>query len=267
MAAEGEECGKADGKADGHRTVDDSIASTEGEECGKADGEADGQRTIDDSIASTSAGGSEADWSLQSGRKLVLAPADSSSEASSSSHHRLTAAAMTGTIDWEHVWLGSKIKPLLRYARCMDDIHLLACFLELAELKDIDGEAVKLLLRTLKFLRLCDYAVEDICSVLAHASAYFPDAWALCGADMDASEVGYILVTLTFVAHCYVQDETCPLHIWHQHLFRKYCPLKTLNAAVVQLLHIRGYMLRLKSEDLHRRNSRLLKSVRRALKG
>merc|ERR1711920_708127 len=127
---------------------------------------------------------------------------------------------------------------------------------------DMDGDGVKLILRALKFLRLCDYSVEDICCILAHASAYFLDAYKLCGEHMDRSELGNVLATLMFVAHCYVQDETCPLHVWHQHLFHKYCPLKTLNAAIVRLLEIRHYVLRLESEDLHGRFTYLRSSLR-----
>lgn len=154
---------------------------------------------------------------------------------------------------WPDLHLGERIQPYQNYAHCVGDVHLLARFLELTEVPDIQGDSIKLLFRTLKFLRLCDYTQEDICSILAHASAYFTDAWVLCGSQMDASEVGNVLATLTYVAHCYVQDETCPLHIWHQHLFRKYCPLKTLNAAVIRLMQIRRYVLRLTSEDLNYR--------------
>jgi len=169
----------------------------------------------------------------------------------------------TELIAWDEIPLGHRIQPYRRHAHCTDDIHLLSCFLELIQLPDVDGDTVKLLLRTIKFLRLCDYSVEDICSILAHASAYFFDAYALCGNHMDSSEVGNVLVTLMFVAHCYVQDETCPLHVWHQHLFRKYCPLKTLNAAIIRLLEIRCYVLRLETQDLNDRFTRLLQKVQR----
>merc|ERR1712113_372365 len=82
------------------------------------------------------------------------------------------------------------------------------------------------------------------------------------GSQMDHSEVGNVLVTLMFIAHCYVQDETCPLRVWHQHLFRKYCSLKTLNAAILRLLEIRQYVLRLETKELQRRFSYLLAAVR-----
>merc|ERR1712174_100101 len=53
----------------------------------------------------------------------------------------------------------------------------------------------------------------------------------------------------------------CALHIWHKHLFRKYCPLKILNAAVIRLLQIRRLMLRLSSDELNQRYTKLLKAV------
>lgn len=164
-------------------------------------------------------------------------------------------------IEWDQVPLGYRIHPYRGYAHCADDIYLLGCFLELSLLTDIDGDSTKLLLRAIKLQRLCDYSSEDICSILAHASAYFIDAYSLCGTDMSTNELGNVLATLMFVAHCYVQDETCPLHVWHQHLFRKYCPLRTLNAAIVRLLEIRCYVLRLPTSDLEHRYSRLIQAA------
>jgi hypothetical protein len=164
-------------------------------------------------------------------------------------------------VAWDELRYGSRIQACRWYAHCIDDIYLLDAFLKLAELPDIDTESVKLLLRALKLLRLCDYSVEDLCSILAHASAYFIDAFGLCGSVMDASEVGNVLTTLMFVAHCYVQDETCPLHVWHLHLFRKYCPLRTLNSAIIRLLEIRRYVLRLDSQDLSSRYVSLYKAI------
>eukprot|EP00929_Paragymnodinium_shiwhaense_P025060 TRINITY_DN15243_c0_g1_i1.p1 TRINITY_DN15243_c0_g1~~TRINITY_DN15243_c0_g1_i1.p1 ORF type:complete len:389 (+),score=76.06 TRINITY_DN15243_c0_g1_i1:42-1208(+) len=160
-------------------------------------------------------------------------------------------------IPWERIFLGHRIKPYRGYAHCPDDIYLVSRLLELVEVPDVRGDTVKLLLRSLKFLRLCDYSADDICSVLAHASAYFLDAYVLCGNQMDAAEVGHVLVTLMFIAHCYVQDETCPLQVWQQQLFRKYCSLKTLDAAIMRLLEIRGFVLRLEDEDLRIRFRKL----------
>lgn len=167
-------------------------------------------------------------------------------------------------ISWSDMRYAKQIRPCKGYAHCLDDLYMLDCFLTLAELPDIDSDSIKLLLRAMKLLRLCDYSMEDLCSILAHASAYFFDAYDLCGAHMDASEVGNVLTTLMFIAHCYVQDETCPLHVWHQHLFRKYCPIRTLNSAIIRLLEIRRYVLRLDSQDLSTRYSALYKCIQKA---
>jgi len=163
-------------------------------------------------------------------------------------------------ICWEDIRLGHRFQPYRQYAHCVEDIHVLAVFLGLADLEDFNGDCVKILLRALKLLHLCDYSAEDICSTLAHASHYFLATYSICGKSMDPSEVSHILVLLMFLAHVYVQDETCPLKVWHQHLFRKYCPLKTLNAAVIRLMDIRDHVLRVPSSDLSSRYTQLMQA-------
>lgn len=168
-------------------------------------------------------------------------------------------------IPWDKLPFGRQLQPLQSRAHCAADVYLLSRFLELASLydtpSDIDDESLKLLLRVLRFLHLCDYSAVDICSILAHASVYFRDVYEVCGAQMDADEVGNVLATLIFIAHCYVQDETCPMHVWHRHIFREYCPLNTLNEAVVRLLQIRGHVLRLDDEALDERFNALLQAT------
>lgn len=169
-----------------------------------------------------------------------------------------------GNIPWDKIPFGRQLQPFQSRAHCAADVYLLSRFLELASLydtpSDIDDESLKLLLRVLRFLHLCDYSAVDICSILAHASVYFGDVFEMCGAQMDADEVGNVLATLIFIAHCYVQDETCPMHVWHRYIFRDYCPLNTLNAAVVRLLQIRGHVLRLDDEVLDERFNALLQA-------
>eukprot|EP00441_Pelagodinium_beii_P024060 CAMPEP_0197676708 /NCGR_PEP_ID=MMETSP1338-20131121/87247_1 /TAXON_ID=43686 ORGANISM="Pelagodinium beii, Strain RCC1491" /NCGR_SAMPLE_ID=MMETSP1338 /ASSEMBLY_ACC=CAM_ASM_000754 /LENGTH=90 /DNA_ID=CAMNT_0043257427 /DNA_START=505 /DNA_END=773 /DNA_ORIENTATION=+ len=80
---------------------------------------------------------------------------------------------------------------------------------------------------------------------------------------MEAGEVGNVLATLLFIAHCFVQDETCPLNVWHKHLFKKYCSLKVLNAAVMRLLELCRYKLRITDADLAKRLSHLHASIDR----
>lgn len=162
---------------------------------------------------------------------------------------------------WDEMRLGHRIKPAFKYAHRVSDVYLLSSFLDLAKCPDINCDATKLLLRTVKMLRACDFSNEDICSVLAHASAYFKDTFAICGDSMDASEVGNVMALLIFLAHSYVQDETCRLRIWHKYLFAKYCSLEMLNSAVLRLLEIRNYILRLEEEDLAERYGALLRAT------
>lgn len=164
---------------------------------------------------------------------------------------------------WDEITFRRPLQSVQQHAYCAEDVHLISGFLELTPLTMVETAACKLLLRVLRFLRLCDYSLEDICTILAHASAYFLDTYAQCGKQMQAGEIGNVLGTLIFIAHCYVQDETCPLHLWHKHLFWKYCPLKMLNAAVVRLMEIRRFRLRISDADLRKRLSHLYTSIAR----
>ncbi|CAJ1347042.1 unnamed protein product [Effrenium voratum] len=161
---------------------------------------------------------------------------------------------------WAGLPFAQDLWPLRSYASCAEDVHLLSAFLELSPLTHLPLGAGKLLFRVLRFLRLCDYHVEDTCVILAHASAYFLDAFGQCGSHMQDSEVGNVLATLIFIAHCYVQDETCPLHVWHKHLFKRYCDLKVLNQAVMRLMALR-LALRISDDDLRARLSRLAGAI------
>jgi hypothetical protein len=181
----------------------------------------------------------------------------SSSECSLNSD-RISAEA----IPWDQLKFGHLIFAARKYAYCTDDIYLLSAWLEIAEVKDIDSKSAALLLKMLKLLHQCSYSAVDICSILAHASSYFIDVFSVCGGYMDAAEVGNVLATVSFLAHSYIQDETCPLHVWHKHLFRGYCKLKKLSEAVVRIMAIRKYVLRLETSDLSARFQTLCAAVR-----
>jgi len=143
----------------------------------------------------------------------------------------------------------------LKYIKSPDLLHLrlMTRFLDLCGLTDdVAGTTTKLLLKCIDMLYRCKYSTLDLCSVLAHASAYFQDAYGLCGNNMDSSEVGNVLVLIIYIAHCYVQDETCPLKVWHKYLFKKYCSVDTLDAAIIRIMEIRGFVLRVPDEDFQR---------------
>lgn len=163
----------------------------------------------------------------------------------------------------------AKLEQVRKYAFTHQDLGVLARFLELTfdrlrpppragalsmgERPEPPLVAMKLVLRAMKLLHLCDYGHEDVCVLLAHTSLYFKKTFSLCGAHMDRHEVANALVLLLFVAHSYLLDETCPLNVWHQHLFAKYCSMRTLNAAVFRLLDIRGFRLKLDRKDVDKR--------------
>lgn len=116
-------------------------------------------------------------------------------------------------------------------------------------------EFSRLLLKMLKMLHLCEYPVSELATVLAKAAAYFQRfevrARETGAAPMGRLEKANVVVMLCFVAHSYSQDECCPLRVWHHYLFNKYCNLKTLNQAVVRVLMLLRWNLRV--EDVGER--------------
>lgn len=137
------------------------------------------------------------------------------------------------------------------------DVWLLERFLELAELRDVGEDAVRLLLGAIKLLWCCDYAQEDVCSILAHASVYFRGVSARCGGRLNCEQVGRVLVVLVYLAHTWVQDETCDLKHWQSHLFSDVCSVVTLRNTSFRLLQMRGFVLRVQEEELLRRHDAL----------
>eukprot|EP00927_Polykrikos_kofoidii_P071428 TRINITY_DN67690_c0_g1_i1.p1 TRINITY_DN67690_c0_g1~~TRINITY_DN67690_c0_g1_i1.p1 ORF type:complete len:210 (+),score=22.08 TRINITY_DN67690_c0_g1_i1:72-701(+) len=131
----------------------------------------------------------------------------------------------------------------------LKDLKLLTCFLGLCGLPDVASETAKLMLRAIDLLYRCRYPSEDICAILAYGSAYFSQTHKLCGANMNTEEVGNFLVLMLFIAHSYLLDHTCPLRVWHSELFNKYCSVKVLDAAIIRVLELRNYVLRVKDDD------------------
>lgn len=121
------------------------------------------------------------------------------------------------------------------------------------------GSAVRLLLRCLRLLHLCGYPQADIEVMVAHASSYLKElltTLAKTGQQpMGLQEITHVLCLLIYLAHSYVEDQTCPLRVWHQHLFKRYCDLATLNAAVLRLLEQMAYVLRVSPAELQERLS------------
>lgn len=145
------------------------------------------------------------------------------------------------------------------------EIQLLLQFLELSGKPVLNKRSWDLCLRTVHFLHACGYNYDDTCAVLALASKYFQDLLARCGARMGAEEAGHIMVLVVYIAHSYALDETCPLSTWHRCLSNSYCTLGMMSSAVLRLMGLRGYVLRLEDEELESRYSALYTSPTRFL--
>lgn len=188
------------------------------------------------SSRSTSAGGSADEWSQVSSSRAAIGGSTVSPCSSVSTISRVNSANSAGD---------TGTPPLV------------AAFFDLVKMPWAPASAKKLLQRTLTLLDKCDYGPDEACAVLAHASAYFDDIYKQCGHRMVQNEIGYIMVVLIYIAHCFVLDEACPLKHWHQHLCTRYCSLTMLDEAVLRLMKMRNYKMRLSEDDLEMRYSPL----------
>lgn len=142
----------------------------------------------------------------------------------------------------------------------VDDLRLVECLWDMAGIGPSNADASMHLRRVVAFLRACRYSAEEICVIFAHASVYFDAIKGKCK-PADVSEILNIMILLMFIAHSYVQDHHCPLHCWHKHLFKKYCTLQTLNRAIMSIMKLRGYVLRVEDDLLYARCDRLLSAA------
>ncbi|CAJ1403733.1 unnamed protein product [Effrenium voratum] len=94
-------------------------------------------------------------------------------------------------------------------------------------------------------MHLCDYHYADVVLTLAYASVYFRSAFTAIGQKMSDYEAAHVCVLLIYLAHSFLLDETCPLRVWQQHIFKKYCNLKVLDAALFRIFKMRGFRLRI----------------------
>lgn len=209
-------------------------------------------------------------WSKQNAKKTIEADA---SDAASTIEGSVGMADMSETssegspgptpvlIPSENAGLWYVVESCQAYAHCDSDLRLAYCYLSFASGGYVSADSVKLLLGAIKLMHLCDIEVPDICSVLAHACVYFSELYAVCGKRMSLREKGNVMVSFIYLAHTYVLDVTCPLRFWHQHLFHNYCDIATLDKAVMQMMKVRNYILRVDDHDLNRRFACLLQSV------
>lgn len=128
---------------------------------------------------------------------------------------------------------------------------VLTRFHQLCRSPAMSADSWKMWGNALKLLYACDYTADELCTTLAHASQYFLDLHERVGIPADA--VGRIIVLLVFMAHSYVLDETCELSLWHHTCWRGVGSLQSMNAALIRLMRLRGYVLRVPQVELQRR--------------
>jgi len=116
----------------------------------------------------------------------------------------------------------------------------------------------KTVLKGVRLMHLCGFSYSDVVVTLAYASAYFIQAFADCGGRMGNDEAAHVCVLLIYLAQIFVLDEICPLSCWQHHVFRNYCDVRILNAALFRLFHLRGFQLRISEEEEQRALKALL---------
>jgi len=103
----------------------------------------------------------------------------------------------------------------------------------------------KKVLQGIRLMHLCEYHYADVVLTLAYASVYFRSAFTSLGRKMSDYEAAHVCVLLIYLAHSFLLDETCPLRVWQQHIFKKYCNLKVLDAALFRIFNMRDFRLRI----------------------
>eukprot|EP00929_Paragymnodinium_shiwhaense_P025205 TRINITY_DN15306_c0_g1_i1.p1 TRINITY_DN15306_c0_g1~~TRINITY_DN15306_c0_g1_i1.p1 ORF type:complete len:421 (+),score=80.56 TRINITY_DN15306_c0_g1_i1:272-1534(+) len=107
-------------------------------------------------------------------------------------------------------------------------------------------------LQGMHLMHACNYHYSDVVVTLAHASVYFAEVFDAVRHRMTETEVAHVCVLLIYLAHITVLDEACPLKHWHQFIFKKYCTMKVLNAALFRLFSLKNFRLRISQEEQHR---------------
>lgn len=143
-----------------------------------------------------------------------------------------------------------------RYARYPDDLVLVWRLAErLVEGNAQAGAVVrtekfyKTVLKGVRLMHLCEFSYSDIVVTLAYSTVYFIEAFAECGDRMSDDEAAHVCLLLIYLAQVFVLDEICPLKCWQSHVFRNYCSVQILNAALFRLFHLRQYKLRISEYD------------------
>lgn len=120
-------------------------------------------------------------------------------------------------------------------------------------------KALRPILRSFRLLHLCGFQTESIEVIVAHAAVYLQETLAQLHssgeATMTVQELTFVTCLQLFLAHSWLEDVACSLKNWHKYVFAGYCSIKTLNAALVRLMEIRSYKLRVDDTALEARLS------------
>lgn len=145
------------------------------------------------------------------------------------------------------------------WARSLGGHSFVVCFCEMS-LLPLSAAHVRAATGAVSLLNMCGCDPSDICVVLAFASAYFASIVQTSHhRDVMASEeMVNLLAVCIFVAHCFVLDNNCPLHVWRDMVLQSRCSLRALNAATVHVLRVMDFRLRLDDVILRRRLRQLL---------
>lgn len=148
---------------------------------------------------------------------------------------------------------------LNKFATAPGDVHLVMRFCREVNLNPIGQEAV-VIISVIKFLHLARYAYEDILYILATAAASMKKVVPLLEG-IDSRQLAYICILQCYLAHCWLEDEACPLKLWHSHLLRSYCSFPEVEVATFRLFKIQNFKVAVTDEELRESTISLLTRV------
>lgn len=143
----------------------------------------------------------------------------------------------------------SHLSKLYKLAYVADDVPLCVKFAQGCWIPQ-GGASGQMLVRMVRMLHLCDYTDEVIDTTLAVALLHLDRIYRVCDPRMDDTERTCIAIMAVFNAHCYVEDEACPLKYWQRNIFAQYCNVKVLTSASMKLLRLLKFNLSAKEEDV-----------------
>jgi len=155
--------------------------------------------------------------------------------------HRQTIRFTTETAKYAHY--ADDLVLVWRFANVLAESHPSA---DVAVRRDM---LYKTVLQGIRLMHLCSYDYSDLVVTLAYASVYFRTICDELGHQMSDAEASHVSVLLIFLAHSFVIDESCPLKYWQKYIFRNYCTLKVLDAALYRIFEMQGFHLRVSAED------------------